>query len=126
MAVKLKKIARQNPQNREETRYYLVQENAGMIDLKDLAAAIEKQTAMTRADVTAVLVSLADVLPGYLKEGKSVRFGDLGSFRISVSSEGMASEAALSARHVKGAKIVFTPAVELKASIAKLSYSIAT
>ena len=124
MTVSLKKIARPNPQNREETRYYLTQASAGMADLKALAADIEKQTAMTRADITAVLISLADVLPAYLKDGKSVRLGELGIFRISVSSEGTASEAELSARHVKGAKIVFIPAAALKASMANLSYAI--
>ncbi|MDR0634732.1 MAG: hypothetical protein LBF91_07120 [Azoarcus sp.] len=40
-----------------------------------------------------MLISLADVLPGYLKDGKSIRPGDLGVFRISVSSEGAVSEA---------------------------------
>ena len=124
MTVSLKKIARPNPQNREETRYYLTQMSAGMAELKELAADIEKQTAMTRADITAVLISLADVLPGYLKDGKSVRLGDLGIFRISVSSEGAASEAELSVRHIKGAKIVFVPTAELKASMANLSYAI--
>ena len=124
MTVSLKKIVRSNPQNREETRYYLTQTSAGMAELKELAADIEKQTAMTRADITAVLISLADVLPGYLKDGKSVRLGDLGIFRISVTSEGTASEAELSTRHVKGAKIVFMPTPTLKASMANLSYAI--
>ena len=124
MTVTLKKIARPNPLNREETRYYLTQASAVMADLKELATDIEKQTAMTRADITAVLISLADVLPGYLKDGKSVRLGDLGIFRISVTSEGTASEAELGTRHVKGAKIVFVPTPELKTHMANLSYTI--
>ena len=124
MTVSLKKLARPNPQNRENVRYYLTQTSAGMAELKDLAVDIEKQTAMTRADITAVLISLADVLPAYLRDGKSVRLGDLGVFRLSVTSEGTATEAELTTRHVKGAKIVFLPTPALKASMANLSYTI--
>jgi hypothetical protein len=47
-----------------------------------------------------------------------------GSFRVSVSSEGAESPEALTHRSVKGAKLIFTPGMELKNSLKSLSFTV--
>ncbi|MDR2260906.1 MAG: HU family DNA-binding protein [Azoarcus sp.] len=124
MSVRLRKITRTSPRNPKESKWYLSKVSSGLVDLKDIARDIEKQTSVTRADISAVLISLAETLPNYLKNGQSVRFGDLGIFRVSISSEGAARPEELSARDVKSVRIVFTPGVELKDSLGKVSFEI--
>ncbi|MDR0701185.1 MAG: HU family DNA-binding protein [Azoarcus sp.] len=125
MSVRLKKITKASPRNPGELKWYLSKVSSGFIDLKDIARDIEKQTSVTHADISSVLISLAETLPNYLKNGQSVRFGDLGIFRVSISSEGAATPEELTARDVKSVRIVFTPGTELKDSLGKVTFEIA-
>ena len=123
MAVKLKKVIRKNPITQTE-KWYLTQETQGSVGIEAIARAIERNTALTYPDVTAVLLGLVQVLPEFLFLGQSIKLDKFGSFRVSVSSEGLDSPEALTHRNVRGAKLVFTPGVELKNSLKSLSFTV--
>ncbi len=53
-----------------------------------MAKAIEKISTVSGADIRAVLYALVDVSIDNLPKGAIVRLGDLGSLRVSISSEG--------------------------------------
>ena len=124
MAVKLKKIQRKNPQNIALSKWYLTQETAGSVGLPEIAKEIEGRSALSLGDVQSVLSNMVEVLPIFLKLGQSVKLEGFGTFRISVVSDGTATADELSAHHAKGVKIIFLPSIELKRSVANISFEI--
>lgn len=124
MAIKLKKIQRPIPNNRETKKWYLSQNTAGAVSLKEITAEIVQRTSLARGDVQNVLTTLVDVMPTFLKLGQSVRLGDFGTFRVSVTSEGKDTPEALSAHDVKQARIVFVSGTELRHSIEGVSFEV--
>ncbi len=57
---------------------------------------------------------MVDVITDDLANGLIVRIGDLGSLRLSLSSEGFANEVDVTAKAIKNSKILFTPGTKLK------------
>lgn len=68
--------------------YYPQLLNNGNISFDEVCEAVAEQTALTRADVKACLDRLAYIISTNLKAGRSVNLGDLGSFRVALSSSG--------------------------------------
>jgi predicted histone-like DNA-binding protein len=124
MAVKLKKIQRKNPQNVNQAKWYLTQEKTGTVGVQEIAREIEGRSALSLGDVQSVLSNLVEILPVFLRLGQTIKLEGFGSFRISVTSDGMETAEELSARNVKGVKMVFLPSVELKRSIEDISFEI--
>jgi predicted histone-like DNA-binding protein len=124
MAVKLKKVQRRNPQNPASVKWYLTQETSGSVGLPEIAKEIEGRSALSLGDVQSVLSNLMEVMPMFLKLGQSVKLEGFGSFRLSVTSDGAATADELSARDVKGAKLMFLPSMELKRNLEDISYEV--
>ena len=122
MSIKLKKIQRYNPLALEvPKKWYLTQNSTGRADIEVVAEHIAQRTSLARGDILNVLSTLVEVMPTIFQAGQSVQLGHLGSFAVSVSSEGKDTSEALSVRNVKQKRIGYTPSVELKRSIAALS-----
>ena len=120
--MKYKMIERKNPQNRTEAKWYAAPVNAGKITKSDLTKEIVNISSLSRGDVSSVIENLIDILPKYLLMGKSVNLGELGTLRVSFSSEGVANENEFNASKIKGVKIVFTPGVELKKELGSMRF----
>lgn len=82
----------------------------------------EGSTTVSDSDVLAVLNDLTKVLKRHLENGEIVRFGDFGSFQISLTSEGAETENRFNASMIKGAKVAFRPGIDLKEMLATLKY----
>jgi predicted histone-like DNA-binding protein len=54
--------------------------------------------------------------------GKSVSLGELGSLRMTLSSEGVENPDEFNVSMIKGVRVVFTPSVELKNAIANMKF----
>ena len=63
------------------------------ISLKKFAKLISMQTTVSYADVTAVLISLQENMVIELQRGNQIDFGELGKFRLQLTSEGAATAA---------------------------------
>jgi predicted histone-like DNA-binding protein len=96
--------------------------NEGKISKTELAKEIVDISSLARGDVSNVIESLIDVVPKYLLMGKSVHLGELGTLRVSFGSEGVDTEAEVSASKISGVKIVFTPGVELKKRLGDIRF----
>ena len=70
-----------------------------------------------------VLDNLNFVLDMELQEGRIVRLGDFGSFRISVSSDGVTDKKDFNSSMLRPLRIIFTPGGELKDTKKTLEYS---
>ena len=86
---------------------------------KDIA---EGSTTVSDTDVLAVLNDLIKILCRHLQDGEIVRFGDFGSFQISISSEGAETPEKFHHSMIKGSKVVFRPGLDLKEMLNNLKY----
>ena len=97
-----------------DSKYYACTQINDSISLKMFAGLIERQTTVSRADCTAVLVSAVDNLVTELQRGNQVEFGDLGKFRLQIVSDGADSAADFkSDTHIKGVNVQYAPGPEL-------------
>ena len=80
--------AKKNPMHKEEVKYYPQMAPTTPMTLAQIIKRIEKRSTVSSADVKAVLDALQYEVIDALENGYSVRLGDLGSFRLSMKSEG--------------------------------------
>jgi nucleoid DNA-binding protein len=74
--------------------------------------------------VQSVLSNLMEVLPVFLKLGRSVNLEGFGTFRVSVTSNGTATPEELNARHARGVKRLFLPSAGLKRNLEGLTLEV--
>lgn len=124
MAVKYNVIERKNLlKPTEAPKFYALAKADGEVSFKALAKEIaDAGSTVSDTDVLAVLNDLTKALVKYLAEGKTVRFGDFGSFQVSVSSNGAETAEKFTASNITGNKIQFRPGVDLKAMLATVKY----
>ncbi|MDR2816099.1 MAG: HU family DNA-binding protein, partial [Proteiniphilum sp.] len=114
---------RKNPQKPQAAaKLYAIPENAGKISQKEIAADIVGLSSLARGDVANVMDSLLDTVPKYLLMGKSVSLGELGTLRISFTSEGVDAAADFKTSMISGVKVLFTPSVELRKAIESIRF----
>ena len=77
---------------------------------------------VSRADTYAVIISLPDTIINEFKAGRTAEPGKPGRFAISLQGEGVEMPEDLTSNNIKGAKINFSPDIELKNMLAKLSH----
>ncbi|HLV40546.1 HU family DNA-binding protein [Xanthomarina sp.] len=122
--VQIKTIAKRNPQDLQAPeKFYAQPVYSGSVDLNELAYFASKQSTVSKADCYAVIISLLELVTYNLSEGKIVRMGDLGIFRVSVSSQGQDLAEDLTVSAIKKAKILFSPGADLNAMLKSLKYS---
>ena len=80
------------------------------VETKDVAERLARISTVSKSDVLAVLGDLAGVLADYMAQGKSVRLDGLGTFRLTLETEGVESEADFDVqRQIKAVRVAFTP-----------------
>jgi predicted histone-like DNA-binding protein len=121
--MKYKLVERKNPQQPTAAgKLYAAPVNDGKVSQKEIAAEIVGISSLARGDVANVIDSLLDTVPKYLLMGKSVSLGELGTLRISFSSEGVATEEEFNVNKISGVRVLFTPSPELRKSIEDIKF----
>ncbi|MDR2979843.1 MAG: HU family DNA-binding protein [Bacteroidales bacterium] len=113
-----------NPGNPDAPKKFYAQAKAsGELTLKKLSKEIsEGSTTVSDTDVLAVLNDLTKILKRHLDNGEIVRFGDFGTFQISVSGEGAETEEKYRPSMIKTKKVVFRPGVDLKEMLNNVTF----
>ena len=120
--MKIKLIERRKPGTKTGPgKFYASPVNVGKKTLRDIAHDIAGRSSLTRGDIENVLANFMDCLPHYLRDGFSVQLGEFGTMRLTLSSEGAATEKAFKTETIKP-RVTFTPGVELKAALRENSY----
>ncbi|MFT3738179.1 MAG: HU family DNA-binding protein [Breznakibacter sp.] len=123
MAVKYILSEKGNPlKPAEPKKWYASSKSTGSIELKALGKDITQRSTVNHADTLAVLEALTQVLTSRLAEGQIVRFGDFGSFQVSVGSEGAESEDKFHGSMIKTKKVTFRPGPDLKEMLNNLKF----
>ena len=89
MAVRYVLRLKKNPQKGTIKKYAQIAPIVETKTIDDAVRYIEKISAMSSGDIKSVLDGLQDFLIVQLADGHSVRLGDLGSFRITLTSKGI-------------------------------------
>lgn len=124
MAIKYKVIERGEPgvTGGGTKKFYASANVTGEKSLAGLTRDIEKISTVSGADIRAVLYALVDTMTGSLAEGQVVRLGELGSLRVSISSEGKEKEKEVTPATIKQARVVFTPGKAIKDMLETVTY----
>ena len=124
MAVTYVLVERGNPQNQSTPKKFYAQAKARKeLTFRNLSKEIaEGSTTVSDTDVLAVLNDLVKVLRRHLSEGEIVRFGDFGTFQVSLSSSGAETAGQFNVSLIKKPKVTFRPGIDLKEMLATLKY----
>ena len=86
---------------------------------KQVIQRIEKTCTLTSSDIKACLDALEDVVVDLLTQGCTVRLGDLGSFRPTLSAEGTTDPEQCTAALIKRVRVKFCPSGSMNLRVAK-------
>lgn len=103
-------------------KYYASAQSSGELTLAGLTKRIEKMSTVSGADIRAVVYAMVDVMKDALADGQIVRLGELGSLRVSISSEGKETEKAVNVSSILNSRVIFTPGKDIREMLASLSY----
>lgn len=120
--MKYRLVQRFNPQRRNEKKWYANPVNAGKFGIKEFSKGIEGRSSLTRGDIENVLTNFTDEMPTFLKFGMSVKLGDFGTLRLTLSSEGVENKEDFHASKIKNVKVVFTPSAELRKHLENITF----
>lgn len=116
--ITFKGIKRKNPkQPTDPEKFYPLLKKSGVVDVRTISDELSDASTLNSVDVRAVLFGLEKSLLKYLSEGFIVKFGDLGTFRPSLSGTGAETEEELTSSNVSKIRIVFTPSPILKRTV---------
>lgn len=118
MALKFRKVQRKimNGDDKGQVKTFAVAKSSGYCNMEKLCELISNRSAMSSADVKAVLDSLNWAMGLELRSGNIVQVGEFGNFRLSLTSIGTATEEEFKATKIKKARIVFFPGSSLRFS----------
>jgi predicted histone-like DNA-binding protein len=121
--MKYKLIKRKNPQDPASPgKWYATPVNDGRVAQQEIAVDIVNLSSLSRGDVSNVINSVIDTIPRYLIINKSVSLGELGTFRISFSSEGVDDPKDFTVDKISGIRILFVPSTELKKKLENMHF----
>ncbi len=121
--MKYKLVERKNPQNpNAKGKLYAAPAPDGRVTQNELKKEIVQLSSLSKGDVSNVIESFIDVIPKYLLMGKSVSLGELGTLRLSFSSEGVESAEEFTVSKISGVRVLFTPSPSLRKSLTDITF----
>lgn len=124
MALKFRKVKRKvlNGPEKDSEKYYAMAKTTGVTDMNKICKLISSRSTVSSADVKGVLDSLNWAMDLELSSGQVVQLGELGNFRLSLSSEGTDTEKELDANKIKRARIIFSPGAALRNTCSETTF----
>lgn len=110
--IRYKVVERENPVTRQKVFWAQIK-TGNPIKLNDLCDLIEKRSTLSAGDVKNCLEALQYEIIAALRNGNTVRFGDLGSFRLTLSSRSAESAEAFEQSNIKHTRVRFTPSAKM-------------
>jgi predicted histone-like DNA-binding protein len=104
-------------------KYYAQVQNTGRVSLRTIEEELEQSSSVTRGDVMSIISNLEVLICKCLRNGNVVQLGDIGTFRVSVSSKGAASAKDFTAQNITKARINFRAGVGLTSLLTTLKYA---
>lgn len=124
MAIKYRVVKMNSPLKKEGSKeqYYPRVANRQKKTLRDIAESISQTSTFSTIDVVGVLEAFTTKLPYFLKDNCSVELGDLGTFSLHISGEGVDSPEQINASKIKSVKMAFRPSTRIKKDLNKVDF----
>ena len=94
----------------------------GKIDIEQVADDLVLVSSISIGDILSVLRNLIAILPKYLLNGYRVQLGDLGTFKVSFSSEGVDDPKAFVVSKIRNRRILFLPGPAFRKILRDLTF----
>ena len=123
MSVNFKAVERVNPRDLTLPRKHYAQIiNGDEVSFDELADLISKVSSLNYGEVLGALGTLIKIIEIQLRHGSQVHLNSLGTFYLTLISEGKDASEDLTSDNIKGARIRFRPGKRLKKMIRTLDY----
>jgi predicted histone-like DNA-binding protein len=106
----------------QEKKYYPIKQSQEELTLRDFGKRISRESTVSMMDTMAVLEGLLQIIPDEIIKGKIIKLGDFGTFRTTLSAEGVDTEDEFSVSKIKALNVRFRPAHEFKVQLAAAKY----
>ena len=121
--MKYKLVERRNPVDPSAPKkFYATPIITGKINIEQVADDLVLVSSISIGDILSVLRNLIAILPKYLLSGYSVQLGDLGTFKISFSSEGVEDPKAFVIARIRNKRILFLPGPAFRKILRDLTF----
>ncbi|MDR2496479.1 MAG: DUF4469 domain-containing protein [Tannerellaceae bacterium] len=119
--MKYKLYGKNNPLNPESSgQWYAFPVYAEKISTEEVSREISERSTISPGDTDGLLTTLATILPERLAKGEPVYLRGIGTFRVSISSDGVENPNDFNASFIKSCKIIYTPDVKIQNKLAEL------
>lgn len=106
----------------EHTKFYPNAISAGLFTTEDMAREIAESTSFTEADMVGALKGLSNIIITKLKLGYNVKLDGIGTFSLSLTSEGFDTEEECKPSRIKVKKIAFKSERKLRKEMIGLKF----
>lgn len=121
--MKYKLIRKANPlRPGSRHKWYASAVKEGTINNYQLSKGIASKSSLTRGAVMNVIENMIDEIPRYLIEGYSVNLNNLGTLRLSLSSNGVSEPDDFLAENIKNTRVLFTPSPDFKKILDEIQF----
>ncbi|WP_372793696.1 HU family DNA-binding protein [Lutibacter sp.] len=103
-------------------KLYPIKQAQEELTLRDFAKRISRESTVSMMDTMAVLEGLLQIIPDEIVNGKIIKLGDFGTFRSTLSAEGVATADEFSVAKIKSLNVRFRPAREFRNLLASVKY----
>ena len=118
MPVLYNKVERGSFLNKDAPKkWYPVLKSMGMIKEKDVAKRLADETTLNPKEAEMAVAQLMKVVSNALLNGNTVQLGELGSFRLTASTESSDTKGEVTAAKIKKLNVRFTESADLKNSL---------
>lgn len=107
----------------EKELYYACSRRGNVTDFDGLAEIITEISSLSKGDILSSLTNIEQVMLWKLIDGDSVRFGDIGTFSITVTSDGFENPEDITPDKVRATKIVFTPTKKFNKLLLEMKFT---
>jgi predicted histone-like DNA-binding protein len=116
MSIQFKTIERPQPgvSGGGTRKFYATPVLGREVTLEALTRAIERKSTLSGADIRAVLYAMVEQAADGLAEGRVIRLGDLGSLRITLSSDGRDTPEEVTSSAIRRTGVIFTPGKKMQ------------
>lgn len=119
-----KSVQRHNPLDPlAPNKFYAIPVYRSHVGLKELSDEVAEKSSLTRGDCYNVIQNFLSSMKKALNNGDIVKLDDLGTFRITLSSNGKETSDDLSSGDIKKARIRFSPGEELKGMLGNAKFA---
>ena len=110
MAVNYKMYQDNRKESKTKGKWFARATHSGVVETKQLAAIIERNSSMKQSDVQAVLIELTEVMTDMLQNSMRVKINGLGSFKIGISTRAADTQKEFSlAKNLRNIHVIFQP-----------------